>query len=309
MSIAVVEDDPNMRILFNQYLDTFTEQSRNMFREAGELLDWVQDLTEPEKRDLDLVLMDIELPDINGITATERLKSDSILENLPILMITALDDVENLREAFDAGCMDYITKPLTKIEFEARVKSALRLKQALDRERELANRDALTGLYNRRYFNDQMDTEFRRARRDQEPISFIICDIDYFKQYNDTYGHSAGDVALKKVSEVLESTTRRPGDIVARYGGEEFAVILPNTDNTGAENRAETIRKEVESAAIEHQASEVSDVLTLSIGVSSVTPGEEATAKILIKDADDALYRAKESGRNRVEVSELELQP
>jgi two-component system chemotaxis family response regulator WspR len=309
VSIAVVEDDPNMRILFNQYLDTFTEQSRNMFREAGELLDWVQDLTEPEKRDLDLVLMDIELPDINGITATERLKSDSILENLPILMITALDDVENLREAFDAGCMDYITKPLTKIEFEARVKSALRLKQALDRERELANRDALTGLYNRRYFNDQMDTEFRRARRDQEPISFIICDIDYFKQYNDTYGHSAGDVALKKVSEVLESTTRRPGDIVARYGGEEFAVILPNTDNTGAENRAETIRKEVESAAIEHQASEVSDVLTLSIGVSSVTPGEEATAKILIKDADDALYRAKESGRNRVEVSEPELQP
>jgi diguanylate cyclase (GGDEF)-like protein len=299
MNISIVEDDPNMRILLQNYLESITDRDRKTFSESENFLDWLDDRDDGAKRAIDLILMDIQLPGINGITTTRQLKDDPLLENLPVLAITGYDDLEKLEEAFNAGCTDYLTKPLNKIEFRARVESALRLKDALDRERELANRDALTELYNRRFFNEQIKKEYDRAHRQNHELALILCDIDYFKQYNDTYGHTSGDEALKNVADVLKTSLRRPGDFVARYGGEEFAVLLPNTDQEGAMNRAEKIRKDVQNLEIEHSNSTVSEVLTLSLGASSQVPTSSGSPLDLINTADQALYRAKDEGRNR----------
>ena len=299
MNIIIIEDDPNMRILLQNYLESITDRDRKTFSESENFLDWLDDRDDGAKQAIDLILMDIQLPGIDGITTTKRLKNDPLLENLPVLAITGYDDLEKLEEAFNAGCTDYLTKPLNKIEFRARVESALRLKDALDRERELANRDALTELYNRRFFNEQIKKEYDRAHRQNHELALVLCDIDYFKQYNDTYGHTAGDEALKNVADVLKTSVRRPGDFVARYGGEEFAALLPNTDQEGAMNRAEKIRNDVQNLEIENSGSTVSEVLTLSLGVSSQVPTSSGSPLNLINAADQALYRAKDEGRNR----------
>lgn len=299
MSVFVVEDDPNMRILIKKYLNSFTEEEVTEFEGGNKFLDHVNNLHEQEKRLINLVLMDIQLPDQNGIEITRTLKQDPVLENLPVLVITGLDDPDKLPQAFEAGCTDYLTKPLSKMEFRARVQSALRLKEALDRERYMANRDGLTEIYNRRYFNEQIQKEFDRAQRSKNPLSYILCDIDYFKPFNDNYGHTAGDEALKEVADALEESVRRPGDFVARYGGEEFAVVLPETDEVGAEKRAELIRRSVEDIAIEHKYSDVSDVVTLSLGYATSFEERYDHHEELLKAADQALYRAKEQGRNR----------
>lgn len=295
----IVEDDPNMRILLDRYMKSITDQERKLFPNGEELLAWLAELETETKHDIDVILMDIQLPGADGIRLTEKIKQDSLFENLPVLAITGFDDLQKLEEAFDVGCTDYLTKPLNKVEFRARVESALRLKEALDRERELANRDGLTGLYNRRYFNEQIKKEHDRAQRNQNRISFILCDIDCFKQYNDTYGHSAGDEALVDVADVLKEHARRPGDLVARYGGEEFALIMPETDREGARDRATTILEAVEDLGIEHKTNKVADTLTMSVGYSTNVPSGSDTPLNLINDADEGLYQAKEEGRNR----------
>jgi diguanylate cyclase (GGDEF)-like protein len=300
MDILTVEDDPNMQILIEEYLKNMTDREQKGFSTGAELLDWLDGQSHRSKGSIDLILMDIDLPGVDGITLTKRLREDTSLANLPVVVITTFDDEQTLEKAFEAGCTDYLTKPLSKIEFRARVKSALRLKNAMDKARQLANRDALTELYNRRFFNQQIKKEFRRASREGTKLSFILCDIDYFKQYNDTYGHSAGDETLKAVADVLGNTMRRPGDFVARYGGEEFAVILPNTDRSGAQDRAEAIRTKIESAEIEHESSKVSEVVTVSIGFTTQVPSSSSSPLELINAADAALYEAKEAGRNTV---------
>lgn len=299
MTIAVVEDDSNMQIQLERYLESITERDLNFFQKAGDVIEWIEGLDETEKRALDLMLMDIRLPDTDGITTTARLKEDPALKNVPVLAVTGLDSVEKLSEAFDAGCMDYITKPLTKVEFQARVKSALRLKNALDKERKMAIRDGLTELYNRRHFNEQIQKEFGRAQRKGNPLTLILCDVDYFKQYNDTYGHTAGDTALKEIARALENSVRRPSDFVARFGGEEFVVILPDTDREGANECAESIRINILDLEIDHRNSKVSDVLTISLGFSTQVPDRRASYEDLISTADEALYEAKDEGRNQ----------
>lgn len=169
--------------------------------------------------------------------------------------------------------------------------------------RDLSNIDGLTCISNRRHFEEVFDRTWKQAIRLSKPVSIIMCDIDNFKAYNDTYGHQEGDECLKMLARTLNETLQRPLDMIARYGGEEFIVVLPDTTLDGANHIAERMRERIESLKIIHEASKTADVVTISLGVSSVIPTQDSNHEALISAADRALYKAKESGRNRVIVA------
>ena len=168
---------------------------------------------------------------------------------------------------------------------------------------DLAINDGLTKIHNRRYFDDILSVEWKRARRERSPLSLIMLDIDYFKKYNDTYGHQAGDETLVKVAKAISETMRRPADIVARYGGEEFVVVLPNVAQEDAAKLSEIIRAKIEDLEIEHKLSSINKFLTMSLGIASIVPSSDSSPEELLKKADKALYNAKIRGRNCVTVS------
>ena len=272
----------------------------------------------------DLILMDIFMPGMNGIEACSKIKASPHLKDIPIILMTAQKDTDMLEAAFKAGAMDYILKPLQKVELLARIRSALALKEEMDRRKareqellritrkleeayaqlkQLSSLDGLTGIANRRYFDEYFEVEWRRAQREENPFSLIMADIDLFKAYNDNYGHLAGDTCLKQVASCMQSVIKRPGDLVARYGGEEFVVVLPETDLKGATMVAEEMRGAVEALMIPHAHSTVINYITISLGVAMTIPPRDGCREDLIKLADQALYQAKQGGRNRVFAS------
>jgi diguanylate cyclase (GGDEF)-like protein len=171
-----------------------------------------------------------------------------------------------------------------------------------------ANLDGLTEIANRRCFDEQFKKEWRRCHREQRPLALMMCDVDHFKLYNDTYGHQMGDECLKHIADALLRVTKRPGDVVARYGGEEFVVILPSTDSDGARQVAEALQDELQRLKIPHASSSVNPYVTLSIGVAGMLPTRECALDKLLGIADEALYQAKENGRNRIIVRNCECQ-
>jgi diguanylate cyclase (GGDEF)-like protein len=258
----------------------------------------------------DLILVDAVMPLLDGFEFCEKIKS--VGERFtPILMITSLDDSESVDRAFAAGATDYITKPINLSILRQRVKNLVQqsqliknqlneLQQANQNLQLLANLDSLTKLSNRRGFDRYFQQEWDRMQRIRAPLSLIMCDVDYFKHYNDTYLHPNGDKCLVKVAVAMRNAVRRSGDLVARYGGEEFAIVLPNTDAVGAVYVAENIRAAVRDLAIVHSSSPIGDYVTMSLGVSTIIPNAEAIPPSLIDAADRALYQAKSQGRNRV---------
>ncbi len=263
----------------------------------------------------DLILLDVMMPKINGFEVCQILKSDPNTQFIPIIMVTALQDVEDKVRGIEAGADDFISKPFNKMELMARVKSLLRIKFLHDELQEkivqlnearmqmeqLAVTDGLTGLYNYRYFQEQLSHELSRAIRHNLFLSILMMDIDYFKVYNDTHGHPAGDEVLKRIAHLIRENLRSI-DIPARYGGEEFAVILPDTDHKSALVVAEKIRSLVEAEPIPLEEKQPNGRLTISIGVATY-PEDTKEGKQLIEIADRRLYKAKERGRNLV-VSE-----
>ncbi len=181
------------------------------------------------------------------------------------------------------------------------------LQHANEKLETLSQEDALTGLHNRRYFEMKLEAEWKREGRDQKILSLMVIDIDYFKLYNDTYGHAEGDVCLKSVAYVLQSSLHRPADVISRIGGEEFVVLLPDVDSDGALSVAQHMQAQLHHAALTHATSPLGDNVTISIGIASVVPNEYATALGLFKAADKALYSAKAKGRNRIVVGEMEV--
>ncbi len=175
----------------------------------------------------------------------------------------------------------------------------LRLREVIGKLEYLSEIDGLTQLYNRRYFDEYLRREFLRSRRKHHPLSIILIDVDYFKYYNDTYGHQAGDECLKRIARTIKEAVRRPTDLVARLGGEEFVVVLPDTSMEGSMVVAEGIRSQVAGLKIPHAASQVADVVTVSLGVFTYH-GEPAEIGVMLTRVDQALYVAKHNGRNRV---------
>ncbi len=270
-----------------------------------------------------VILQDLVMPDIDGLTLLKYYRAHPDIRNIPVIVLSVKEEPKVKSEAFYLGANDYLVKLPDEVELVARLRyhskayvyqlqrdeafkalqeSQQRLAEMNKRLMRLSILDGLTGIPNRRRFDESLGIEWKRAMRNKTPISLILMDIDYFKLYNDHYGHQEGDECLKKVAKTLESLIQRPTDLVSRYGGEEFVALLPETGPDGAKILAERMRQTVEELCIPHQQSKVSECVTLSLGVASVVPERGESAEKLVEMADKALYKAKQSGRNRVEL-------
>lgn len=248
---------------------------------------------------IDLVLLDIMLPDMDGYEIIKRMKNNDNQKDIPVIFITVLDSAENEEKAFQLGAVDFITKPFHPSIVKLRVKNQINLIEQKQMLEEMAGIDGLTGINNRRSFDTIYQKEWQKILRYKDPLSLIMIDVDFFKNYNDFYGHGAGDAVLKEIAKAIKNQLNRPEDMVARYGGEEFVVVLPRTEKNGAMQKAEKIRKAVESLAITHEKSDCAHVVTISLG--GVThEKEDGNPEAFLKQSDEMLYKAKSEGRNRV---------
>jgi diguanylate cyclase (GGDEF)-like protein len=262
----------------------------------------------------DIILLDVIMPGIDGIETATRIRAlEAKGEWTPIIFLSAMTSDEDLERGITAGGDDYIYKPVSEVVLGAKIRAMQRIIQmrtaliATTRQLDSANQelkrlsasDGLTGIANRRCFDETLTREWRRARRTKSSVALIMCDVDHFKLYNDTYGHQGGDDCLRNVARAICSVMDRPADIAARYGGEEFAVILPDTPVGGALVVAEKIRHAIHAMNMPHSASSFSKV-TLSLGIAAFAPEGDEPQQFLIERADRALYRAKHAGRDRV---------
>jgi diguanylate cyclase (GGDEF)-like protein len=248
----------------------------------------------------DIILLDVMMPGIDGYDVCRTLKADRLLADVPIIFTTGLTDREAEARGLLLGAIDYVTKPIQPVILSARVRNHIELKRLRDQLAEMAVTDALTGLSNRRHLEKTLDIETARLARGGEWLSVIMIDIDFFKSFNDTYGHPAGDRCIAMVASALNRAVRRASDLTARYGGEEFACVLPNTDFASAMKVAEDIRTHVHSLAIPHMSSTISPNVTVSIGVASARCLPGMSAAQWVEHADRQLYSSKEGGRNRI---------
>ena len=302
-NILIVDDTPDNLRFLSGILTQQGYEARTVIN--GRMALMVAETAPPE-----LILLDIRMPGLDGYEVCVQLKSNAETCDIPVIFLSALDDISDKIKAFEVGGVDYITKPFHTAEVLARVKTHLalsRLQQQLELAnhelKRLVNLDGLTQLANRRCFNDHLEQEWRRMAREQQPLALILCDIDFFKQYNDTYGHPAGDDCLRQVGAVLQACAKRPADLASRYGGEEFALTLPKTPIQGAIELAQRIQSQLLQLQQPHATSTISDYLTLSMGIASVIPQLDRSPDDLIQAADQALYRAKQEGRDRFALS------
>ncbi len=255
----------------------------------------------------DLVLLDIMMPGMNGYEVCQKLKADKQTQNIPVIFITAMSQEEDETKGLELGAVDYITKPFSLPIVKIRVKTHLELKRHRDMLEHLSMLDGLTGIPNRRRFDECFEMEWKRAEREASFLSLIMIDIDHFKHFNDYYGHQAGDDCLKMVAHTLANSVKRAADCVARYGGEEFACILPGTDVQGAVQVGEAMRKNIEELKIAHASSQVAEHVTISLGSASIIPSRKKSQFSLLEAADRNLYKAKETGRNRLKSTDLNI--
>ncbi len=248
----------------------------------------------------DLILLDTLIQDVDGHEICSQLKSMPETENIPIIILSNSNQVEDELAALDKGAIDFVTKPVEALILKARVANHLFQKRDRDQLKLMSSIDALTEVANRRRFDEYLHLEWRRAVRSRYPISLLMIDIDYFKSYNDTYGHQKGDECLKAVASEIKQHLRRPSDMVARYGGEEFSVILPETPSYSAFSLAKHIWSGVGNLNIEHTGSARVGHLTISIGAATTIPDENQSISQFIEISDKNLYKSKSEGRNRI---------
>ncbi|RZL37769.1 MAG: diguanylate cyclase [Rubrivivax sp.] len=244
-------------------------------------------------RQPDLVLLDVQMPGMDGHELCAELKSDPLLRAIAVIFVTSHNHPDEETRALDAGAADFITKPFNPTVVRARVRTQLTLKAQADLLRELAFIDGLTGVHNRRHFDERLLAESRRSQRSRAPLAVVLADVDHFKRYNDALGHLAGDDCLRRVAAALRGCLRRPTDLLARYGGEEFVCLLPDTDLAGAIAVAQCMEDTVRQLALPHPG--VDGCVTISLGVTAGNQGQG-----LVEAADRAMYLAKAAGRGRV---------
>jgi diguanylate cyclase (GGDEF)-like protein len=247
----------------------------------------------------DLVLLDVVMPEMSGHEVCTRLKADEATRDIPVMFVTSHTDADEETMGLQLGAVDFIAKPVNPAVVRARVRTHLTLKAQSDLLRQMVFIDGLTGVANRRCFDKRLDTEWRRAARGSSPLALLMLDVDHFKRFNDRYGHQVGDECLREVAAAIKGGLLRPGDMVARYGGEEFACILPDTDFEGALAVGAAIEQAVRALKIAHADSDVSGVVSVSVGVAMGLSGGDAGPADLLALADAQLYRAKECGRGR----------
>ena len=248
----------------------------------------------------DLILLDVVMPDMDGYEVLRRLRADAATAHMSVIFISGLDRPEDEANGLNMGASDYIAKPFNPTVVTARVALHLQVVRQRRMLERLANIDGLTELANRRRFDELFGAEWRRARDSARPLSLALLDIDCFKQYNDQYGHPAGDRVLRSVSRTVASFMRRPVDLAARYGGEELVMLMPDTHAQQAQHLVNGMCRAIEQLSIAHSASSVAPVLTVSVGGATLQAGSKESAGELLEAVDSLLYRAKHAGRNRV---------
>ena len=292
-SILIVDDVPtNIQVLAEALRKHYRVQVATNGRDALAVAQ-----TRPQP---DLVLLDVMMPAMDGFEVCRRLKEDPATRHIPVVFVTAKDDVADEERGLMLGAVDDIAKPFHLPVVRARVRNHLALKLKADLLESLANIDSLTDIANRRRFDEKLAAEWRRCQRSGLPLSLIMIDIDHFKAFNDHFGHGAGDICLVTIAATLSANLSRPGDLVARYGGEEFAVILPETDPAGAVRIAERMRVALAEQGMAQAPGDERSIVTLSAGVAGRVPDEQADVAELVAAADRKLYEAKTLGRNRV---------
>lgn len=328
-NFLVVDDDAMNREVMRRYLRSLGYTNVIMAENGKQALERLAEQA------FDLVLLDVTMPILNGHQVLAIMKQEAQYRHIPVVMISALDESERIASCIEVGADDYITKPFDHIILRARVCACLERKRLRDQEEYnrqrletafkqleeayqelervknqlemMSRKDGLTGIANRSYFEETLDREWKASARNGEVFSLVMFDIDFFKQYNDTYGHLAGDECLRQVAQTAAANVLRPRDIVARYGGEEFAVVLPDTPLEGALKVAERLRQATLNLKIPHANSRVAlpePVVTISLGVASMVADADIPPSEVVAQADRGLYLAKSQGRNCVRVAD-----
>lgn len=293
-TVLIVDDEPiNIAVL----TDILEERYEILFATDG-----LKALDLARTAQPDLILLDVMMPVMDGYEVCRRLKEGRDTASIPVVFVTAMTDVDDEARGLELGAMDYITKPVSPPVVRARVRNQIELKQARDQLMRLAVTDGLTGLSNRRHFDSVLEKEYQRLARSRGLLSLILFDIDHFKAYNDTYGHLAGDDCLRRIGGVVLHTLTRAADFGARYGGEEFVCILPETGHDGAVAMAEKLRAGILDLEIPHVKSSASHHVTASLGVVTVRCIAGRSPLHVVAQADEQLYAAKSSGRNRIQA-------
>jgi len=296
-TILIVDDDKTNRKMLKELLQ---KQAKIIFAKNGE-----QARELARKHIPDLILLDVVMPDLSGFDVIELLKSDPETINISVIFITGLANDDDEERGFDLGGCDYIYKPFKSNIVIARVMMHLELIRQRKMLDEIAHVDALTGVNNRRKMDIVLEDEVATNMQENSTLLVAILDIDYFKLFNDNYGHGAGDAALRQVGQALREIFQRPRDFVARYGGEEFVIILPDCDKDSAELMLSNIAQAIKEKMIKHEYSSVSKQLTVSIGAVVVKSSESLAVANIMKQADALLYKAKKAGRNQWSIANL----
>ncbi|MGJ0352448.1 diguanylate cyclase [Aliarcobacter cryaerophilus] len=297
-TILVVDDMTTTLLLIHDLLkDTYEVKIAKSGTKALEILN--------APNDIDLILLDIEMPDINGYDVCKRIKNNDTIKNIPIIFITGRTSQEDEEYGLNLGAIDYITKPFNKAIVKLRIKNYLDLKIKNDMLEKLSMYDGLTNIRNRRFFDETFEKTFNEIKRDKKSLAVLMIDIDFFKPYNDNYGHGQGDETLRKVAKALEKTIKRASDFVARYGGEEFVILLKDINKNGVEAVANNLLNAVRELKITHEFSKIENYVTISIGASFYNSSSDITKLELLLKADETLYSVKNSGRNNFAILEV----
>ncbi|MEW6164718.1 MAG: diguanylate cyclase [Pseudomonadota bacterium] len=291
-TLLVADDERQNRTVLTELLQ---DDYRIVLAKNG-----IQALERARENAPDLILLDVLMPEMDGLETIRALKDDAATRDIPVIFISALDSPADEERGLELGAVDYIAKPFHPAIVRVRVRNHLQAVRQRRLLEQLALRDGLTEIPNRRRFEEVYVQEWRRCLRAGSPLSLLVADIDHFKLFNDSRGHAAGDEVLKRIARTIQATLRRAGDFAARYGGEEFAILLPGAVAEGAKAIAEQIREQVERLAIPHAESPVAPYVTISIGGATLVPAIADPPPDFFCSADSHLYDAKRAGRNKV---------
>jgi diguanylate cyclase (GGDEF)-like protein len=306
LKVLIVDDSSTVRLSLSKVLRDLGHEP--VFAQSG-----LEALMMYDEERPDLVLLDIEMPGMDGCQTCLQIRERSADRWVPVIFLSSKDSDKTIERAIESGGDDYLVKPVSSVVLNAKIRAMRRIHEmrkqmvALTRElaeanrelRQLSTEDPLTGLGNRRLFDSRLEPELQRSVRASEPFCLLLFDVDHFKLYNDFYGHPAGDECLREIAKVLRSICRRPADLAVRYGGEEFAVLLPETPKSGGLMLAKLFARLLANRALPHAASKTAVNVTASVGLAVFDPGAKVACEDLILKADEALYQAKERGRNQ----------